>query len=90
MPKPLIRVTVVRPFEDNSGRIESPVPIVQRKAGEIISFDDLGRYHPRYLGNIERAGLVRIERLTHCPTCGHELPATADDGLRSPMLDVAT
>jgi hypothetical protein len=77
--KPLIRVSVLRPFEDNFGRIESPVGVVMRKAGDLVPSEDVARYAHRYLANIERAGRVKIEKLSHCPTCGHELPAPADD-----------
>ena len=89
MTRPLLRVTVIKPFEDNAGRVESPVPIVYRKAGDVIPSEDIARYHFRFLGHLKERGLVSIQKLTHCPTCGHELPATDDDATPA-LFNVAT
>ena len=74
----LLKVTCLKSFEDNFGRVETPIGVAMRRAGELIPHEDLQRQHPRYLGFLERNGYVRVERLTHCPTCGSAIPVAEE------------
>jgi hypothetical protein len=74
----LIVGRVLRPFTDNFGHtsetlLECGMRAVNRKAGDVISGDELAKWSERYRQHLAEKGLVKFEALLECPTCHRTL-----------------
>ena len=76
MTSPIIVAHVLRPFQDNHGRVEpheAGLTVRNLKVGQVLSSAEISTWSAKYRAHLEEKGLVRFEALRSCPTCRHAL-----------------
>jgi hypothetical protein len=72
----IIVARVLRPFEDNHGRVaphEAGLTVRKLATGQVLSAEQISTWDAKYRRHLEEKGLVRFEKLDECPTCHRPL-----------------